>query len=309
MTHRPIVLALMALTLAACDPATGGETSCTDSVDNDMNGLTDCADSACAAHVSCSSSDGGPMTDDAGMMMMACDASSCMGCCDGDRCLSGASLAACGQGGVACEVCMLGAACEATGCVGGPVACGPENCAGCCMGDICVMGDRPAACGTGGGACNACEAWQVCSASGCGVDPDSEWQISLLDAVLPATNHGMASWDGIGAGAADPFVELRIGSGSAAGIPLPTIDDTLTPDWTEGGTTMTLSPRVTAAQILAFLRFDMFDEDVSFDDTVGMCRYDEGDTPFNGEIVTLVCDPDPVLEHAGFTLRWQLVPG
>ena len=72
-----------------------------------------------------------------------------------------------------------------------------------------------------------------------------------------------------------------------------------------------ISARFAAAEILAFLRFDMFDEDGlgSFDDTVGMCRYAEGETPFNGEIVTLVCDPDPVLMHAGFTLRWQLVPG
>ena len=298
----------IALALAACGESTAGESSCTDGVDNDTNGQTDCADTACAAHAACVTSDGG-ISDDGGGA--GCGPESCVGCCDADRCMSGMSLAACGSGGLACEVCLLGASCEPAGCEGGPVACGPANCPGCCAGDICVGGDRLVAGGTGGGACDACDPWEVCSAAGaCGVDPASEWQISLIDAVIPPTNLG-SDWDPPLAGEADPFVCLRVGSASAGDMPMPSIDSTLTPDWTMGGTTTTLSARFAAAEILAFLRFDMFDEDGlgSFDDTVGMCRYAEGETPFNGEIVTLVCDPDPVLMHAGFTLRWQLVPG
>jgi len=299
------------LALAACGESTPGESSCSDGVDNDMNGQTDCADTACAAHAACVTTDAG-ISDDGGGA--GCGPESCMGCCDADRCQSGMSLAACGWGGLACEVCLLGASCEPTGCEGGPVACGPANCAGCCAGDICVGGDRLVACGTGGGACDACDSWEVCSAAGaCGVDPASEWQISLIDAVIPPTNLG-SDWDGVGAGECDPFVELRVGSAGAMEIVMPGIGDTITPDWTMGGTTTVLSPRVTVAEILAFLRFDMFDDDSGIGpfnppDTIGMCRYAEGETPFNGEIVTLVCDPDPVLEHAGYTLRWQLVPG
>ena len=310
MTSRTLLCALT-LTLMACDPGGSGETSCTDGVDNDMNGQTDCADPACAAFVGCVGQPEGGVPDggagDGGGP--ACDSTNCTGCCDGDRCLSGASLAACGQGGVACDVCALGAMCEATGCVGGPVACGPGNCDGCCMGDICVTGDRPAACGMGGGACEMCESWQMCQSAGCGVDPAGEWQIELLSGVVPATPLGGGSWDGVGAGEADPFVEVRVGSAGAAGIPFPTQDNTLTPDWTEGGSTRALSPRQTAAQLLAFLRFDMFDEDVSFDDPIGRCEYTEGDVMFNGETITLVCPPDPVLDHPGFTLVWRLVPG
>lgn len=303
-THVALVLLVAALS-SACDATPVGESSCTDGVDNDMNGRVDCEDAACAGTAACGGSDGGAGDGGSG----ACGPESCMGCCDGDRCVSGASLAACGQGGAACEVCALGASCEADGCVGGPVACGPANCDGCCMGDICVAGDRPAACGAGGGACDPCDAWEVCSTGGCGVDGASRWQVELLGATIPATNFDGSDWDGIGAGEADPFVALRVGSAGATPIALRTIDDTLTPDWTDGGTVRTFSPRVTAAEILAFLRFDMFDEDVTFNDTIGMCRYDEGTTPFNGEIVTLVCAPDAVLGHAGFTLRWRLVPG
>lgn len=294
--------------VVGCDPGPT-ETDCSNGIDDDANGFTDCNDLACRDVCA----DGGGPTD-GGMMQDGgggggCDASNCDGCCDGDQCLSGASLAACGQGGIACETCAIGASCEATGCEGGPVACGPGNCDGCCMDDICVMGDRPAACGTGGGACTMCESWETCGDSGCGVDLASEWQVSLLDAVVPPTAFGGSDWDGIGGGEVDPYVQLRVGSAGATPLTLPTIESTLTPDWTEGGTTTTLSERVTAAQILAFLRFDMFDEDTAFDDVIGMCRYDMGETPFNGEIVTLVCEEDATSEHAGFTLRWQLVPG
>lgn len=299
------VFVVTTLALAACDSdPSGGESSCTDGIDNDDNGLTDCDDLACIGDVACMGTDGG-MPD----ASMGCGPATCTGCCNLGRCLGGESLAACGQGGGECVACVLGATCEAAGCVGGPVACGPDNCAGCCMGDICVDGDRPALCGSGGGACDTCDTWEICATGACGVDPTSEWQISILDAVIPPTNFDGGGWDGPGAGECDPYVQLRVGSAGATPLTLPGIDGTVMPDWTEGGTTTVLSPRVTAAEILAFLRFDMFDEDLAFDDTIGSCRYAEGETPFNGEIVTLVCDPDATLEYAGFTLRWQLVPG
>ena len=299
LSRFAVVLGLVALA-AACDATPSGETSCIDGIDNDMNGQTDCADTSCAGNPACSPSDAG--SGDGGGP--GCDPSSCPGCCDGDRCQSGESLAACGTGGVACEACALGATCEPTGCEGGPVACGPANCDGCCVGDTCAPGDSSAACGTGGAACAACEGFEMCMADGCGVDPGGEWQIEILDAVVPPTKFDGSDWDGIGAGECDPFVEIRVGSAGATPIVTPTMDGTLTPDWTG-----TLTMRVTAGEILAFLRFDMVDEDLASDDTIGMCRIDDPGAAFDGEIQTLVCPPDAISEHAGFTLRWRLVPG
>ncbi len=255
-----------------CD-AGPGESSCTDGVDNDMNGLTDCDDAMCAAHVACavdgSTRDGG--VEDGGAR---CEPMTCSGCCDGDRCLSGESLAACGHGGATCEVCPLGATCQATGCEGGAVACGPANCDGCCMGDVCVDGGQVAACGSSGGGCTTCEAWEACRSGVCGVDPASKWRISLLDGVLPPSDFDGSDWDTLGAGEADPLVEVIIGAPDAGRMVIgDTISNTLTPDWTMGGSTQALSERVTAAQILAYLRFDMFDIDTTTPrDPVGTCR-------------------------------------
>lgn len=237
----------------------------------------------------------------------SCGPENCTGCCDGTRCQSGESLAACGQGGVACEVCGIGVTCEVGGCGGGST-CGPGNCDGCCMGDTCVGGDGTA-CGMGGEACAVCQGWEGCVAGVCGVDPASMWQVEILDATIPPTQFDGSDWDGVGAGEVDVFVEIRVATVAVPAFVMPTIDDTLTPDWTAGGTTTALSPTVTAADILMFLRFDLFDEDVAIDDPIGTCRYDEGETPFNGEIVTFVCAPDASLGHAGYTLRWRLVPG
>ena len=96
-----------------------------------------------------------------------------------------------------------------------------------------------------------------------------------------------------------------MGSASADGIQMPTVDGTLTPDWTEGGTETVLSPAFTAAELMAFLRFDLWDEDTGGpDDVIGMCVVDDVRAAFGGEIQTLVCDPNP---NAGYTLRWQLL--
>jgi len=60
-------------------------------------------------------------------------------------------------------------ACLLAGCGGDDdaSACGPSNCAGCCTADgLCVSGDAKDQCGTGGGACAACQSG-TCSAGTC----------------------------------------------------------------------------------------------------------------------------------------------
>jgi hypothetical protein len=103
-----------------------------------------------------------------------CNAKNCPdGCCTGDVCQHGGkSDTACGFGGITCDDCAArGQTCsvDKTGnavCVGMP-ACGPQNCKGCCIGDVCVGGGDNTACGLGGGACQNCAGKnQVCDGKG-----------------------------------------------------------------------------------------------------------------------------------------------
>lgn len=51
---------------------------------------------------------------------------------------------------------------------GGPpetVSCGPANCSGCCLNDVCQDGLISSACGRGGGACDTCGTGETCDAT------------------------------------------------------------------------------------------------------------------------------------------------
>lgn len=100
-----------------------------------------------------------------------CNAATCpTGCCRGNVCLPGSDNADCGTAGAACRSCGMGTACDATRRTCAPVAaCGPENCAGCCIGDVCVNpGNGDTSCGTMGQACANCTGkGQVCRSGSC----------------------------------------------------------------------------------------------------------------------------------------------
>lgn len=46
-------------------------------------------------------------------------------------------------------------------------ACSPDNCQGCCNGDVCEAGDSSATCGTGGNQCQACPTGASCTGGVC----------------------------------------------------------------------------------------------------------------------------------------------
>ncbi len=123
-----------------------------------------------------------------------CDATSCpSGCCASGVCLA-PSLTACGTGGATCATCDPATAdtCANGGCAcGGGAPCVPgQRCQsgqcvcdatscpdGCCDGVQCQIGQL-SACGTSGGACQACDAEVAdnCASGGCacGVGPACE---------------------------------------------------------------------------------------------------------------------------------------
>jgi hypothetical protein len=94
-----------------------------------------------------------------------CGVGTCPGCCVADVCVSGADGTACGRGGTQCQNCVgQGTVCQPTppngGVCEGVPNCGPQNCKGCCLGNLCLGGVDQTACGLAGQQC------QNCSASG-----------------------------------------------------------------------------------------------------------------------------------------------
>lgn len=102
-----------------------------------------------------------------------CGPANCNGCCDAaGRCVGGNDTTACGTGGQACQGCAINQVCVPDGQPNARScqvlsACGPTNCAGCCVGNQCVVATTPAACGINGQACQACGAGLLCTAGQC----------------------------------------------------------------------------------------------------------------------------------------------
>lgn len=98
----------------------------------------------------------------------------CEGCCggiDGGTCLLGTDPTACGSGGASCTDCTAsGNSCDADASACTTTAtCGPDNCSGCCVGNVCVGGTADSTCGAAGGQCLDCSATgQQCTPTGSG---------------------------------------------------------------------------------------------------------------------------------------------
>lgn len=148
-------------------------------------------------------------------------------------------------------------------CGGGPPppSCGPSNCAGCCSGGTCYAGTADAACGLGGGACQACGSPLVCLTNGaCGLDPLATWKVQPVSAQIAADNNG-TTWDADGS-PPDVFATIGCPGSPDTGGQTPTVES-YAPTWTTGGcfaTTQDLLNRGFGIQL--------WDEDVVSDDTI-----------------------------------------
>ena len=103
---------------------------------------------------------------------MGCTPQNCPGgCCQGNVCVGGGSNNACGTGGNQCKDCMGGGlVCNGMGiCIPPPPLCNPQNCAGgCCIGNVCAVGNQDTTCGKGGAQCQNCQSLnEVCTAQAC----------------------------------------------------------------------------------------------------------------------------------------------
>ncbi|MBI5610202.1 MAG: hypothetical protein HY902_15100 [Deltaproteobacteria bacterium] len=154
-------------------------------------------------------------------------------------------------------------ACQTTGTNTGynpnATGCGPNNCAGCCSGGVCVAGNEAFACGLGGGMCDSCDSGDVCNAYGtCVLDPASKWTVWPVKASIESSNNG-TSWDGDGS-APDVIVSTSCPGGS---VGVSEKVESYYPTFSYGGCV------ATAGDLLAKgITFSLKDSDLTVDDSI-----------------------------------------
>lgn len=242
----------------------------------------------------------------------AADCGSCAGCGDGtcspssgESCAScaldcGACAPSCGNG--ACDGAETCSTCpgDCGACSG---SCSAASCAGCCFGGVCESGSSPSACGRGGNLCMACGSGFTCAGGACVVDPGSRWNLVLDRLTVSTTHHGGSAWDAFG-GAADPVVDVRIGSSSASPRRQNGPDDVHMITYSGAP----VATDVRASELLAYLSFTVLDEDVTDYERIGSCRVVVPEAAFTGISQTVNCTANPSTDDSGFVLVWHLEP-
>ena len=228
----------------------------------------------------------------------------CTGCLQGDSCLPGTSRVACGAGGMECIACPGDDLCVAGECVppdepdepDEPDSCGPAACGGCCDGEACLSGTASSSCGTGGEACVDCGPRGICQAGGCAIDPGSRWDLVAVGAVVPESTPGGGTWDPVG-GAPDLFAR-GLDPDDEQLERTRTIDNSLQPVWDE-----VIAVDVPAAELGALV-FEVLDDDVDGDDSVGRCVLGPpAFSAFSGEVIRYGCPAG-----GGYEIDLRFVP-
>ncbi|MCA9532216.1 MAG: hypothetical protein KC593_01005 [Myxococcales bacterium] len=233
-----------------------GAADCLDGVDNDRDGLIDCADPGCGAAANCVSNPDGGVRPDTGPV--ACGPSNCSTCCraNGTCALTGLLGSECGSGGAACSNCGAfncappGVCSAPTGCSVTLPASGPatDTCTGA---NICICPGGPDSECTGTGTCAV--------ASG------RSYLIELDYILADTTKPDGSAWD-VGGGAPDPYAVVTLNSiprGPSTYIP-----DTFNAQWADPVPSWTLT-LTTGSN----LRIDAWDDDISDDDWMGACAF------------------------------------
>lgn len=231
-----------------------------------------------------------------------CGPNNCKGCCDGDNCIPGDSTDKCGGGGLACTKCNAenpDLECTDQKCV--DKSCKATCLSGCCTATGCQPGTTAQACGTNAGACVACGYGKQCSNHACSLDTASLWDLVIVGADIPEKKPNGSDWDPF-YGAPDPYVKVfsSLGATSHAGQTAYQTDN-VHPAYGE-----TPLKGISASELMSNLSFEIWDDDVDFDDQVGGCKIGISAATFGGVLQQVTCSPTPSLPAV--TLRFKLVP-
>jgi C2 domain len=222
----------------------------------------------------------------AGTCKEPCGPNNCKGCCDGDTCLPGNATDTCGGEGGACTSCTTQGAsfvCSNHQCIDG--SCQATCVNGCCTADGCQPGTAANACGTGGEACIDCGYGRTCgSAKACAIDPNATWDFYVSFADIPDVNKSGGSWDVLN-GAADPYLVAYSSLGASSHTGQTSVQsNTHIPFWAE-----VPLKGIKAAELLNNLSFEIWDEDVDYDDLIGGCSLPLTPAIFDGSLQSHVC--------------------
>ncbi len=146
----------------------------------------------------------------------------------------------------------------------GSEGCTSQNCAGCCLNNVCQPGSTAAACGKNAATCSACGSGQICKVNQtCGVDPESEWVVQPVSATIRSTGSDGSAWDALG-GAPDPYCTLYCpATATSATSSTAYQDDVFMVTWSTGGCTMKAKDLMSIG-----FKLGVYDDDVSDDDVV-----------------------------------------
>jgi hypothetical protein len=269
------------------------EDKCIEGKDKDACGRNGAACQSCSAAQECT---------DEGQCHEPCGPNNCKGCCDGDNCIPGETTEKCGGGGEACTKCSAqnpDLICADQKCIDG--SCKATCLSGCCTASGCQSGTEASACGTNAGACVACGYGKACSNHACVLDTDSLWDVAITGADIPEKKLNGSAWDPFN-GLPDPYVKLfsNLAATSHAGQTA-YVSDNLHPTYSE-------SPLkgISAKELMNNLSFEIWDDDVDYDDQVGGCKIGISAGNFGGVVQQVTCSPTPSLPSV--TLRFKLVP-
>jgi hypothetical protein len=265
-----------------CDGCCTEDDACHPGDDRAACGMGGAACAFCSGNAACMD----------GACILPCD-SSCGGCCDAEgNCLDGTSADACGENGSACESCGSDV-CSNGVCVNAQCA---ATCEGCCDGNLCRIGLSEAECGAGGESCQACAVGQTCLDAVCKVDPESRWDVLLVNAEVPPNNPNGGAWDPFG-GLPDPYLEMNVGNIEGQSSHQ---NNTLTPSWNTGE--LIISDVTAELLFIGPVYMAMWDYDpTSFDDFMFDCVVNINDGMFAGNLI----ESCVASEHR---IRWKLVP-
>lgn len=272
------------------------------------------SDSACGTGgAQCDTCDGTTNRCQAGSCDEICGPATCAGCCAEDPgtgkivCMGGGAVDQCGKNGANCIDCGVGAVCSSGVCVTQSCA---SQCAGCCdPAGNCKGGDTVDGCGKNGATCAVCQpsASFTCNASReCEPLANAKWDVWVSRAEIPANdvNNPGKGWDDSAGSLPDSFVKVTTSNGSGGDLTntSATIDNTLTPNWSE-----TLLTSVTTTQLQTKLVWWVYDYDTwSPNDLVGTCSTTVKNWMFGGSLIISTCGATAT--QSGYKLWWKLVP-
>lgn len=229
-----------------------------------------------------------------------CSPNNCQGCCDGDNCIPGDTTEKCGEAGAACTKCDAtnkDLACDEHKCV--DRSCKATCSSGCCSANGCELGTTAAACGTGAGACVKCGYGKQCSNHACALDPASLWDLAITAAVVPQKKLNGDYWDPFYQ-PPDPYVKVftSLGATSHSGQTA-YAKDTFSPTYTE-----TPLKGISAQELMSNFSFEIWDDDVDYDDLIGGCRVGVSAAAFGGPVQSVTCAQTP--SNPSVTLKFKI---